>query len=67
MIIFRHPDPKKRPNFNDIMLVLLQQDQTILNIPEEDLSTHHQAGILGSNLNAGENMYKMLQNTYTTS
>ena len=64
MISVRHPDPKKRPGFNDIMLVLLQNDQSLLNIPEEDLSSHPQAGVLGASLEAGENVYKTLQNMY---
>ena len=46
------------------MSALLQNDQSLLNIPEEDLLSHPQAGVLGANLEAGENMYKTLQNMY---
>ena len=65
MMFGRHPDPKKRPGFNDIMLVLLRNDQSLLEIPEEDCSSHPQAGVLGASLETGENMYKTLQNMYT--
>ena len=65
MMFGRHPDPKKRPGFNDIMLTLLQNDQCLLDIPEEDRSSHPQAGILGASLEAGENMHRTLQNMYT--
>ena len=60
----RNSDPKQRPGFHDIMLILLQNDQSLLDIPEEDLSSHPQAGVLGDSLEAGENMYKTLQNMY---
>ena len=46
------------------MLVFLGHDQSILEIPENDLATHPLAGILSADLQAGENMYKTLQNTY---
>ena len=46
------------------MLILLQNDQSLLDIPEEDRSSHPQAGVLGASLEAGENMYQDLQSTY---
>ena len=46
------------------MLALLQTDKNILVIPEKDLTTHPQAGVLGTSLEAGEGMYTDLQKTY---
>ena len=61
---FRNPEPRERPDFNDIMLLLLQPDKSILVIPEKDLGTHPQAGVLGAPLEAGEGMYTDLQKSY---
>ena len=63
-MLYRHPNPRDRPSFHDIMLNLLQNDQTIFDIPETDLSSHPQSGILGATLKAGEMMYKDLQEKY---
>ena len=60
----RHPVPRKRPNFNDIMLFLLKSDKDILVVPEEASSTHPKANKLGADLQAGVHMYKDLQETY---
>ena len=46
------------------MLQLLQNDKTLLSIPEDALSTHPQAGILGATLKAGEQMYMDIQSKY---
>ena len=62
----RHPESKKRPSFNEIMLLLLKDDQTLLLIPEDDLLTHSQAGQLGAGLDAGEKLYGDLQSLYVT-
>ena len=64
-VINRHPDPKKRPNFNDMMLSLLTCDKDILLVPKEECSRHPEAGILGSDLQAGVCLYKDLQESYT--
>ena len=64
--ICRHPESKKRPSFNEIMLLLLKEDQTLLLIPEDDLLTHSQAGQLGAGLDAGEKLYTDLQSLYVT-
>ena len=36
-------DSKERPTFIDIMLLLLQNDKTLLAIPEDAFSTHPHA------------------------
>ena len=46
------------------MLLLLQNDKTLLAIPEDALSTHPQAGVLGATLKAGEQMYMNIQSKY---
>ena len=60
----RNPNTKERPTFNDIMLLLLQNDKTLLTIPEDALSTHPQAGILGATLKAREQIYMNIQRKY---
>ena len=64
VVAYRHPVPKKRPDFHDIMLLLLQHDTSVLKIPKEALGSHPQAGKLGAVLEAGKNMYPDLQNKY---
>jgi serine/threonine-protein kinase RIO1 len=59
-----HPIGDDRPSFNDIMLVLLQQDKDIFFMPEDALSTHPKSGTLGASLDAGELMYSDIQKTY---
>ena len=65
MIFNRHPVADERPSFHDVMVSLLQPNQTILKIPESALSSHPQAGSLGGSLKAGKNMYPALQHAYT--
>ena len=61
---YRHPESKKRPAFNDIMLLLLKDDSTLLLIPDEDRLTHSDAGQLGAPLEAGDKLYTDLQSMY---
>ena len=63
-LFLRNPNSKERSTFNDIMLVLLQSDKTLLAIPKDALSTHPQAGVLGATLIAGEKMYMDIQSKY---
>ena len=65
MIFNRHPVAVERPSFHDVMVSLLQPNQTILKVPESALSSHPQAGTLGGPLKAGEDMYPILQHAYT--
>ena len=60
----RNPVASQRPSFREILLSLLGTPETVLSIPQEDLETHLLAGMLGSPLEAGENMYCDLQNRY---
>ena len=62
--IYRHPESKKRPSFNEIMLLLLKDDSTLLLIPDEDRLTHSDAGQLGASLEAGDKLYTDLQSMY---
>ena len=63
-LLHRNPVAARRPSFRDILLGLLDKPDAVLSIPPEALDTHHLAGVLGSPLEAGENMYKDLQNRY---
>ncbi len=47
------------------MLTLLQQDTSILAIPDKDLNSNRQAGTLGANIKTGEKMYTELQTMYS--
>jgi len=60
----RHPRPSSRPNFKDILLCLLEDEERVLKIPISDASTNVQAIVLGSALKAGEYMYADLQHRY---
>lgn len=53
-----------RPSFRDILAILLEDEAKILEIPTEDASTNPQASMLGSDLQAGEQMYLSLQQMY---
>ena len=64
MIFNRHPVADERPSFQDVMVSLLQPNQTILKVPESALSSHPHAGTLGGSLNAGEMMYPEIQHRY---
>ena len=60
----RNPVAAQRPSFRELLLTLLNIPNAILSIPQEALDTHSLAGVLGSTLNAGEDMYRDLQNRY---
>ena len=62
--ILRSPNEHSRPSFRDIHLSLSQNQEHVLQIPEEAASTHPQAAVLGAPLEAGEKMYMDLQNSY---
>ena len=66
LIIVRYPVANERPSFHDVMVSLLQPNQTILKVPESALSSHSQAGTLGGPLKAGEKMYPEIQHAYYT-
>ena len=54
----------QRPSFRELLLILLGNPKAVLSIPREALSTHNLAGVLGSPLEAGANMYRDLLNKY---
>ena len=62
--LYRNPQSRERPDFSGIMLVLLKTNKSICVIPEKELGTHPQAGVLGAPLEAGEGMYIDLQKLY---
>ena len=64
MCEYRNPVAASRPGFREIFLSLLDSIEKVLSIPPEALDTHHLAGILGSPLEAGENMYPDLHDKY---
>ena len=61
---YRNPVAASRPGFREIFLSLLDVPENVLSIPPEALDSHHLAGIIGSPLEAGENMYTDLRDKY---
>ena len=53
----------ERPGFRDILLSLLEDEQTVLSIPK-DIGSNSLAAVLGAPLEAGFNMYTELQTMY---
>jgi hypothetical protein len=64
---YRNPVATNRPGFREVLLSLLDNAEEMISIPPEALDTHPLAGVLGSPLEAGENMYPDLQSQYYTS
>lgn len=62
--IHRNSVPSRRPAFRQLTLSLSGSKDKLLFIPSEVLSTHRLAGVLGSPLEAGKQMYTELQNQY---
>ena len=62
-LYYRDPIAGSRPRFREIVLVLTGNPQDVLSIPQEALSVHRLAGVLGNPLEAGKNMYSDLQNS----
>ena len=60
----RHPLARNRPEFRELTIVLTGSHSTVLRIPQKDLHVHKLAGVLGSPLEAGKNMYTDLQNKH---
>ena len=61
---YRHPTATDRPSFRELFLALTGEKSQVLHIPQTDDEIHPLAGVLGSPLEAGKNMYKDLQNKY---
>ena len=53
-----------RPSFRKLFLTLLDNPEEVLSVPTEILGTHHLAGVLGSPLEAGQSLYRDLQDRY---
>ena len=53
-----------RPRFRELAITLAGSHQDVLSIPQEALDAHKLAGVLGSPLEVGKNMYSDLQSKY---
>ena len=60
----RDPIAGSRPRFREIAIVLTGNPRDVLSIPQEALDAHKLAGVLGSPLEVGKNIYSDLQNKY---
>jgi hypothetical protein len=61
---YRDPTAGSRPRFRELTIVLTGNPQDVLSIPKEALDAHELAGVLGSPLEIGKNMYEDLQDKY---
>ena len=61
---YRSPVAAQRPSFRELLLALLDDPKVVLSIPPETIGANPLAGVLGSQLEAGENMYRDLQDRY---
>ena len=61
---YRNPVAASRPGFREIFLSLLDTPEMVLSIPPEVLDSHPLAGVIGSPLEVGENMYTDLRDKY---
>ena len=69
LFLFPPPPPQashssSRPTPHDIVLALMENEETVLRIPSDDAGTHSMAATLGAPLEAGDNMYRDLQGLY---
>ena len=64
VFLSRNPNAANRPRFREILLSLAENSDRVLSIPREALKTHHLAGVLGSPLEAGNEMYTYLRDGY---
>ena len=53
-----------RPSFRKLFLTLVDSPEEVLSVPTETLGTYNLAGVLGSPLEAGQNLYRDLQDRY---
>ena len=61
----RNPEPEFRPTFPDIQTVLQRPDFKLLTWTAEDVAAYtEEARTLGAPLEAGEELYTDIQNTY---
>ena len=61
---YRAPEASNRPDFRNIILLLLENKSFVLCIPSADKSSHPLASVLGAPLEGGHKMYTAAQNTY---
>lgn len=62
----RNPNTSSRIEFRDILIQMMASEEQLLEIPEDALISHELAGVLGAPVEAGQNMYIDLQQTYMT-
>ncbi len=62
----RAPEANQRPHFRDILLLILENEEVVLDIPQDVISCDPQAVTLGASLHLGLNLYKDIQNCYFT-
>lgn len=60
----RNPVAAHRPSFRKLFITLLDSPEEVLSVSTGMLGAHHLAGVLGSPLEAGESLYRDLQDRY---
>ena len=60
----RHPDSSRRPKFSEILDVFSETPSKLLSWRDMDKAVHVQASCLGAQLEAGQDLYRELQQTF---
>ena len=63
----RHPEPKSRPTFSQVVDYLNVADEILMEWSDQDEKVSNMATELGSPLSQGFHLYPDLQNYYTVS
>ena len=65
-VLYRHPESSSRPDFESVLQQLSLPDTKLLKWSEEDKATDPEAATLGAELDKATNLYKRLQEKYST-
>ena len=64
-IVHRHPNSERRPDFPSLLSSLCRDPKVLLNWTDKDKETHPRASSLGALLEAGQDLYLELQQSYS--
>ena len=67
LFITRNPDGNHRPTFKDILDTLAEDPEGLLHWNDENKAVHLSSSVLGSDLEAGQDLYPELQQIFMKS
>ncbi|XP_019862739.1 PREDICTED: ephrin type-A receptor 6-like [Amphimedon queenslandica] len=67
MIHCWNPDSNHRPTFKDILDTLAEDPEGLLHWSDENKAVHESSSVLGSDLEAGQDLYPELQQIFVKS